>query len=195
MFRLELQAAFAPYAALSETQLSLLEEHYQLLTHWNKKINLTRIQTLDEAVKFHYCESLFVGHVLPKGTWGVADVGSGGGFPGIPFAILRPECTVHLIESHQRKAVFLREASRRLPNVEVSSSRAASASGDWDWVIARAVRPQDVLALRIAPNVALLMSRADLQGLPEPQQIFQVPWGEQRVVTMFHVKLDSQRST
>ena len=109
---------------LTVKQIDLLEAHYNLLVKWNARLNLTRIDSVEEAVRLHYCESLFVGTRLPAGPLRIVDVGSGAGFPGIPIAILRPECTVTLVESHQRKGVFLREASRNLKNVTVVTARA-----------------------------------------------------------------------
>jgi len=188
MFRDQLAEEFAPYAVLSGDQLTRLEEHQSLLRHWNQRLNLTRICDLEEMVRLHYCESLLLGHALPPGPLRIADVGSGGGFPGIPVAILRPECTVDLIESHSRKAVFLREASRDLPNVRVIAVRAESVKGNWDWAVARAVRPPEILKLRLARRVALLMSSPDLPGLQGPDSILRSPWGRDRVVSMFHVK-------
>jgi 16S rRNA (guanine527-N7)-methyltransferase len=188
VFRERLAAEFGPYASLSDAQLSSLQKHYQLLERWNKSINLTRIRNLDDAVRLHYCESLFAGQSLPSGPLSVIDIGSGGGFPGIPIAILRPELRMELLESHQRKAVFLKEASRLLPNVEVKAVRAQAVSGSFDWLISRAVEPREVLSLRVAPNIALLTSVAELQGLPSPDRVVAVPWGNQRVVAMFHVE-------
>src|SRR6266436_9755293 len=98
------------------------------MLHWNKVINLTRIERLEEVVDRHYAESLFVGANLPFGSLTIADLGSGAGFPGFPIAVLRPECSVTLIESHKRKAVFLKEASRALPNVVVLAQRAEDVS-------------------------------------------------------------------
>src|SRR6266404_3596684 len=140
MFRELLAAEFAPYGSLSEDQLAQLERHYKLLVHWNQTINLTRIRKLEEVVRFHYCESLFLARALPLGPLRIVDVGSGGGFPGIPVAIFRPDCTVDLVESHQRKAVFLQEAARELPNVRVIAKRAEACEGRYDWMLARAVR-------------------------------------------------------
>jgi 16S rRNA (guanine527-N7)-methyltransferase len=191
MFRERLAAAFAPYALLSDDQLGKLEQHYQLLLHWNQRLNLTRIRDLDEAVLLNYCESLFVGHILPPGPLRVVDIGSGGGFPGIPFAILRPECRINLVESHTRKAVFLREASRGLSNIEVSPIRAESIIGTWDWTISRAVRPVDVMNSRLSRTVALLMSTPDLAELPSPDSTFRLPWGRDRIIALFHVEQKS----
>jgi len=75
--------------------------------------------------------------------------GLGAGFPGIPLAIFRPELQVTLIESHQRKAVFLREAARGLSNVLVIAERAESVNESFDWVVSRAVAVEEVLRLHL----------------------------------------------
>jgi 16S rRNA (guanine527-N7)-methyltransferase len=184
MFKQLLAAEFAPYATLSELQLDQLESHYMSLTRWNERLNLTRIRTLEESVRFHYCESLFLARFLPDGAHRIVDIGSGGGFPGIPVAIFRPDCEVTLVESHQRKAVFLREASRELRNVQVASKRSETVSGTFDWLISRAVALPEVLKLNLSKNIALLIGQEDAvrqSGMSEP-----VPWGTQRV--LFHVK-------
>src|SRR5262245_9318774 len=108
---------------LAPAQLQKLEAHFRLLQHWNRIINLTSIREPEEMVERHYCESLFLGAHLPAGPLRIADVGSGAGFPGIPVAILRTDCSITLIESHQRKAVFLRECARELVNVTVVARR------------------------------------------------------------------------
>src|SRR5689334_18706911 len=95
---------------LSEIQLQRLNQHYELLRRWNERLNLTTVIDLPEAAIRHYGESLFVAAHIDGVS--VVDVGSGPGFPGIPIAVARPEWDITLIESHKRKAVFLREASR-----------------------------------------------------------------------------------
>jgi 16S rRNA (guanine527-N7)-methyltransferase len=190
MFRKMLAAEFAPYGELSELQLTQLEEHYATLAKWNQRLNLTRIESLTESVQFHYCESLFLGQFLPQGSLRIVDVGSGAGFPGLPVAILRPECEVTLVESHQRKAVFLREAARQLVNVQVIAQRAEDVKGAYDWLISRAVAPADVLKLQLAGSVALLIGEGDaskLTGATAP-----IPWGNRRV--LFHVEQQSVSS-
>jgi 16S rRNA (guanine527-N7)-methyltransferase len=184
MFKELLAMGFAPYGALSELQLAQLESHYISLSHWNARLNLTRIRDLEESVRFHYCESLFLARFLPPGPHRIIDIGSGGGFPGIPVAIFRPDCEVTLVESHQRKAVFLREASRELKKVAVTAKRAEDISDGFDWLISRAVAPSEVLRLDLAKNIALLIGEEDatqLTGSSEP-----IPWGTRRV--LFHVK-------
>ncbi len=151
-------AGIAGLPGLTEGQVRALEAHYDLLVRWNKSLNLTKIIQPAEAVDRHYVESLFLAAHLPSGKLRIADVGSGPGFPGFPVAVLRPDCEVVLIESHQRKAVFLREASRALGNVRVVAKRAEEVSDRFDWVISRAVSYDDLsLSLpSLAPSAALL---------------------------------------
>ena len=187
MFKELLAAEFGPYHILSDSQLSQLENHYVSLSRWNERLNLTRIVAPAESVQFHYCESLFLARFLPPTSQRIVDVGSGGGFPGVPVAIFRPDCEITLVESHQRKAVFLREASRQLPNVRVVSQRAEELEDTFDWLISRAVAPSDVLQLKLAPAIALLIGEEDASQLCGSS--IPVPWGKQRV--LFHVERDS----
>jgi 16S rRNA (guanine527-N7)-methyltransferase len=143
-------------APLSGEQLAALESHYNLLCRWNKVLNLTRVEGVEEAVERHYCESLRVAACLPE-RCSVVDIGSGAGFPGLVVAIARPECSVTLVESHQRKAVFLKEAARKVPNVRVLAVRAESVQDRFDWLISRAVSYEDLApAIRLAPRLVLL---------------------------------------
>jgi 16S rRNA (guanine(527)-N(7))-methyltransferase RsmG len=184
-----LVSEFAPYGKLSEGQADALERHYSSLIRWNQRMNLTRIEKVEDAVRLHYCESLFLAKMLPQGPLRIGDLGSGAGFPGYPVAVLRPECQVDLIESHQRKAVFLREATEGLGNARVIAARAESVSNVYDWLISRAVSPNEVLALRRALNVALLMGVRDVNSLgTKPDSIVESPWGTGHVVCLFHVK-------
>jgi 16S rRNA (guanine527-N7)-methyltransferase len=188
-FRALLSQEWAPYGRLSEAQLSALEQHYDLLRLWNRGINLTRIDSLEDAVRLHYCESLYLGRSLPSGAFSIADVGSGGGFPGIPVAVLRPECAVTLIESHARKAVFLREASAGVSNVSVVQERAELLPQRYDWAISRAVGASVVLSVGLSAQVAVLTTRSELAMLQSrPIAEIPVPWGQQRVIATFHVE-------
>jgi 16S rRNA (guanine527-N7)-methyltransferase len=170
--------------SLSPGQIASLEGHYELLKRWNQVLNLTRIEDLTEAAERHYCESLFLAAHLPAGALSIADVGSGGGFPGVPVAVARPECSVVLIESHQRKAVFLKEACRSLRNVRVLNRRAEEVDERFEHVISRAVSYED-----LARPLKKLTFRADLlTGVEDPparmgfewQDAIPLPWGKQR---------------
>jgi 16S rRNA (guanine(527)-N(7))-methyltransferase RsmG len=174
---------FADFA-LTPEQETALEGHLELLMRWNRTVNLTAIRNREEAIERHYCEALFLGMRLPAGVLRIADVGSGAGFPGFPVAVLRPECSVTLIESHQRKAVFLREASRKIPNVRVVAKRAEEVQESFDWVISRAVSFDDlaVFLKNLAPNAGLLSGEEfppDKLGFAWDAPVA-LPWGNQR---------------
>jgi 16S rRNA (guanine(527)-N(7))-methyltransferase RsmG len=153
-----LREQVAGIAELSPAQIATLEAHYNLMVRWNKTLNLTKVTDPAEAVARHYVESLFLGAHLPVQSLRIADIGSGAGFPGFPVAILRQDCEVTLIESHQRKAVFLKEASRGLGNLRVIAERAEEVADRFVWIISRAVSYEDLSAAVkvLAPNVALL---------------------------------------
>jgi 16S rRNA (guanine(527)-N(7))-methyltransferase RsmG len=183
-FRETLRSEFLPYGDLTAEQLKKLEDHYELLLRWNKRINLTRITAMEDVIRFHYCESLYLAERLSAGPLRIADVGSGAGFPGIPVAIRREECSVDLIESDHRKAAFLREATTNLPNVRVLAVRAQDVRNKYDWVISRAVRSDELVKLGLASNFALLTTGHQGEKLP---------WGKGRVLWMFHVELPGFR--
>jgi 16S rRNA (guanine527-N7)-methyltransferase len=184
MFAELLRGKLAGICELSEPQIERLRAHYELLTRWNKVLSLTSVRTLEESVERHYCESVFAACHLPEGSVSVADVGSGAGFPGIPIAIVRPQCPVVLIESHRRKAAFLKEAARDLANVRVAGERAEDVAQRFDWVVSRAVRYLDIAGAlkRLGRNVELLTGEvraADLDGF-EWREPIRLPWGERR---------------
>ena len=177
---------------LSADQIAALEAHYELLCHWNRVLNLTTVTNREEAIPRHYGESLFLASHLPLGPLRIADIGSGAGFPGLPVAVVRPDCFVALIESHQRKAVFLREATRGMSNVTVIAKRAEEISERFDWAISRAVSYDDLLKplWRLAPNAALLTgAEAPPPELGTPiGPPIALPSGNQRYLRLFHVK-------
>jgi len=137
-----------------------LFRHWELLCKWNQKLNLTTIVSLEDAVRRHYVESLFLSSRLPPGPASLLDIGSGPGFPGVPIAASRPDIQVTLAESSQKKVVFLKEATRDLANVKVEASRAEQMQGGFDWVTLRAVRWEDSFA-RLGRRFALLVGEDD----------------------------------
>ena len=166
MFRDLLLSHISGFCDLSASQLNQLEAHFELMVRWNKTLNLTRIDSVEAAVERHYTESLFLASKLPAGPLKIADVGAGAGFPGIPLAVLRPECSITLIESHKRKAVFLKEATRSLSNVTVTARRAEEVFQTFDWIVSRAVSWDDLqkFALHLAPNLALLCTKPPVRA-------------------------------
>ena len=98
---------------LSAETVTLLGEYYSLLTRWNDRLHLVAPCSPEEFATRHVLESLMLLRHLPQGAK-IADIGSGGGLPIIPCLIARADLQATLIESSQKKAVFLREALNRL---------------------------------------------------------------------------------
>ena len=98
---------------LSEETVTQLAKFYSLLTRWNDRLHLVAPCAPEEFAVRHVLESLMLLKHLPQNAR-VADIGSGGGLPSIPCLIARPDLHATLIESSQKKAVFLREASSQL---------------------------------------------------------------------------------
>jgi len=94
-----------------------------LLYKWNRTYSLTALREQDKAVSHHLLDSLAVLPFVPVGT--LLDVGSGGGMPGIPLAIARPDLRVTLLDSNSKKAAFLQQAAIELalPNISVHCGR------------------------------------------------------------------------
>jgi 16S rRNA (guanine527-N7)-methyltransferase len=121
------ELALALPAGAPEKLLAYLE----LLAKWNKTYNLTAIRDPEKMVSHHLMDSLVVLPHLPAGT--LADIGSGGGLPGIPLAIAQPERRVTLNDSNQKKGAFLQQAviELKLSNADVHIGRVE------DWQPAR----------------------------------------------------------
>jgi len=132
-----------PFIHLDEMRLAAISKYIDLLIKWNARINLTAIRAPEEIVQRHFGESLFAAsHILAeKSVKSAIDLGSGAGFPGVPFALLAPEVETTLLESNQKKATFLKESIYLLGlrNVKVFAGRAESYSQSADLVMLRAV--------------------------------------------------------
>jgi len=99
-------------------QIALIQRYMSLLLAWNEKINITAIRDPLEMLYRHFCESMYAAVAVPLQGGRLADVGSGGGFPGLALKIIRPELQVFLIESNVKKATFLAEVARELALVD-----------------------------------------------------------------------------
>jgi len=91
-----------------------LAAYYELLARWNRKINLTSLENLDEAIDRLLLEPLVASRFLPGSAGLLMDVGSGGGSPAIPFKLAVPRLKLTMVEAKARKSAFLREAVRHL---------------------------------------------------------------------------------
>jgi len=140
--------------ALNEQQVLQIQQYTKLLRAWNEKVNLTAIRDPLEMLYRHFCESMFGAMLLPVENCRLADVGSGGGFPGLPLKIFRPELTVFLVESNVKKATFLAEVIRELglTDTRVLVSRFEELSED--------VAPLDVVCSRALGDFASFLAWA-----------------------------------
>lgn len=141
---------FAKLATVSRETLDRLQTYVALLTAWNRRINLVGANTIGDVWRRHILDSAQLKPLLPSYTRIVVDVGSGAGLPGLVLAILGVS-EVHLVESDQRKASFLREAQRVTDTpVTVHAQRAERlAPIAADAIVARAVAPVDNLLLMV----------------------------------------------
>jgi 16S rRNA (guanine527-N7)-methyltransferase len=100
--------------ALDDQQVLQIQQYMGILLTWNDKVNLTAIRDPLEILYRHFCESMFAAVAVPVEKGRLADVGSGGGFPGLPLKIVRREMELILVESNVKKATFLAEVIRDL---------------------------------------------------------------------------------
>ncbi len=156
---------------VTEPQSVALAQFVELLLRWNKVYNLTGVRGADEIVDRHLVES-FALRALLRGSE-VADVGSGGGLPGLPLAIAEPERRFTLIESRAKRVRFLRHAAAelKLANVEVAHGRAEGLRVERPFatVLARAVAPPAELLticrhLTAPGSILLLLTASHLQN-------------------------------
>jgi 16S rRNA (guanine(527)-N(7))-methyltransferase RsmG len=163
---------------VSDEQCEALRLHFEILLRWSGRLNLTAIREPGEMILRHYCESVFLGAHLAENEIRVVDVGSGAGFPGVGVAALRPRAQVWLAESSQKKATFLKEATRHMANVRVLAERAEKIKERFDWQVCRGVAWEEMP--RLAERLAILGSE------PAPEfpwtDVIRLPWGDRRVL-------------
>ncbi len=135
-----------------------VQTYHTLLLKWNKAINLVSPKGISESWHRHLIDSAQVEKFVPKDIETYADLGCGGGFPGLIIAMMRPDLDVHLIESDERKCQFMRTVSREasLTNVTIHTKRVENAINDLapDFITARALASLDKLFDYIAPWAA-----------------------------------------
>jgi 16S rRNA (guanine(527)-N(7))-methyltransferase RsmG len=163
---------------LHARQIGLLEVHYNLMLRWNPRINLTAITEPEEVVTRHYGESLMVAQAIPAGAWKIVDAGSGAGFPGVPLAVVHPECSVTMLEIDIRKGVFIKETTIDVPNAKVRNERLSAYEPGCDWLVSRALHRQELIpyANTHRCSVALLVSEDQLGDIHKDWP--EISWGE-----------------
>jgi 16S rRNA (guanine527-N7)-methyltransferase len=183
---------------LEATELSRFEAYLSLFVRWNARVNLTSVRDEEGILSRHFVESIACARALPAGISTLLDFGSGGGFPGVPIALCRPEITVTLAESQGKKAAFLQEAVRVLGlSAKVYAGRAELLATHFDCVTLRAVdRMAEAVAAaaRLVGDggwLALMTTRSDLSGLQAAAgagfswaEVVSLPGSEERVLAL-----------
>lgn len=143
--------------SLTALQLEQFAQLGELYREWNSKINVISRKDIDNLYPHHILHSLAIAKVLTfePGTT-LLDVGTGGGFPGIPLAILFPECQFTLVDSIGKKVLVASEVAKALglSNVRCVKERVEEENGQYDFVISRAVMPLPDLVKLVRKNVS-----------------------------------------
>lgn len=130
------------FPELSELQVSQFERLEELYKDWNSKINVISRKDIDELYLRHVLHSLGIAKVQNFSAGSkILDVGTGGGFPGIPLAILFPETEFHLVDSIGKKIKVVKGVSEalELKNLKADHIRAEEVKGEFDFIVSRAV--------------------------------------------------------
>lgn len=153
---------------LTEEQKRQFAALYDLYTDWNSKINVISRKDIENLYEHHVLHSLGIAKVIRfKPGTKVMDLGTGGGFPGIPLAILFPEVQFHLVDSIGKKVRVATEiaGSIRLKNVTTRHARAEEEKQLFDFVVSRAVMPLTDLLKIIRKNISPKQQNALPNGL------------------------------
>jgi len=134
------------FTGLTGVQLQQFKQLDPLYRDWNSQINVISRKDIDELYMRHVLHSLGIAKVQPfKAGARILDVGTGGGFPGIPLAILFPETHFYLVDSIGKKIKVVQEVANAvgLKNVKAEHGRAEKVTGEFDFIVSRAVTNMD----------------------------------------------------
>ncbi len=156
------------FPSLNEEQKSQFAALYDLYFDWNSKINVISRKDIENLYERHVLHSLAIAKILrfSAGTT-IVDVGTGGGFPGIPLAIMFPECQFHLVDSIGKKVRVAQEVATaiNLRNVTFEHNRMENVKDKYDFVVSRAVMPLNDLVKLVRKNIKPKSANALPNGL------------------------------
>jgi 16S rRNA (guanine527-N7)-methyltransferase len=156
------------FTALTENQIASFEKLYPLYEDWNSKINLISRKDFHELYERHVLHSLAIAKFIRfvKGTK-VLDVGTGGGFPGIPLAIFFPEVQFHLVDSIGKKIKVVNAVagSLELKNLTAEQIRVEQLKGKYDFIVSRAVTSLPEFSGWVQKNISPLQKNAVPNGI------------------------------
>ena len=156
------------FPQLSETQQKQFQALDELYRDWNSKINVISRKDIDNLYEHHVLHSLAIAKTLSfKDDSAILDFGTGGGFPGIPLAILFPKCNFKLIDGTGKKIKVAQAVATAigLENVIAEHLRGEEEKGKYDFIVSRAVMPLPDLMKIVRKNVSHSQQNAMLNGI------------------------------
>ncbi len=153
---------------LTETQIQQFEALEGLYKDWNAKINVVSRKDIDELYLRHVLHSLAIAKVIQfKDNSSILDVGTGGGFPGVPLAIMFPNCQFHMVDSINKKLKVINAVSEalELTNVKTTHSRVEAIDGTYDFIVSRAVTAMPEFTKWVKGKIAKQQKNAFKNGI------------------------------
>lgn len=156
------------FPRLTPEQILKFQQLFPLYSEWNSKINVISRKDIDQLYERHVLHSMAIARFIrfTPGTK-ILDVGTGGGFPGIPLAILFPECRFHLIDSIGKKIKVVNEVIHAigLQNVSAGQTRVEQLNGKYDFVVSRAVTTLPEFVGWVRKNISPVQQNAVPNGI------------------------------
>lgn len=153
---------------LSQRQKEQFNNLDALYREWNAKINVISRKDIDNLYEHHVLHSMAIARIVRfKPSTSILDFGTGGGFPGIPLAILFPECRFRLIDGTGKKVNVAAEIAKAigLENVEAIHQRGEEEKGKFDFIVSRAVMPMSDLVKIVRKNISRKQHNSIANGI------------------------------
>ena len=153
---------------LTEIQQEQFKRLYALYLDWNSQINVVSRKDIEELYLRHVLHSLGIAKVVQfKAGTKIMDVGTGGGFPGIPLAIMFPECSFHLVDSINKKLKVVNGVAENLglTNVKTSHTRVEAVDDTYDFIVSRAVTAMPMFMSWVKRKVSKKSNNALKNGI------------------------------
>ena len=153
---------------LSQRQKEQFNNLDTLYREWNAKINVISRKDIDNLYEHHVLHSMAIARIVRfKPSTSILDFGTGGGFPGIPLAILFPECRFRLIDGTGKKVNVAAEIAKAigLENVEAIHQRGEEEKGKFDFIVSRAVMPLPDLVKIVSRNISRKQHNSIANGI------------------------------